>query len=444
MTESERLAALERDGVRIVRVTYPDLHGVLRGKDVPIRVFAESVSDHGLGFCKAISTVDLRHNVVAGFEHGFRDIHVTPLPETLARLPWAPEVAWCLSDQSADGEPYGADPRGALKRAVAEFAALGLTPVMGPELEFYLLQADATAPGGWTRYVENPTHVYTVGDHADPRGVLDRMLLALHDAGLGVIGAEHDYGMIQWEINLLHSAALDAADRAFRFKAAVKDLATREGLLATFMGQPFNGDAGSGFHLHLSLCDEGGANAFADTAGEEGCAQVLRHFIAGVIAHAPALMAFLNPTVNAYRRIDPHELVPTRACWGYDNRFGLVRVPPERGGATRVEMRLADGSANPYLATAALLFAGLDGVERELAPPAPVAGLVYELPEEEQGDPIPLTLDAALEALEADDVLREDMGAQLVETFLTIKRFELERYHHHVSDWDLAEYAHHL
>ena len=175
--------------------------------------------------------------------------------------------------------------------------------------------------------------------------------------------------MSQWEINLTHSHALDAADRAFRFKAAVKDLATREGLLATFMGKPFNGDAGSGFHLHLSLCGEGGANAFADAAGEEGCAQLLQHFIAGVIAHAPALMAFLNPTVNAYRRIDPHELVPTRACWGYDNRFGLVRVPPERGAATRVEMRLADGSANPYLATAALLFAGLDGIERELTPP---------------------------------------------------------------------------
>jgi glutamine synthetase len=163
-----------------------------------------------------------------------------------------------------------------------------------------------------------------------------------------------------------------------------------------------------------------------------------------VIEHAPALMAFLNPTVNSYRRIDPHELVPTRACWGYDNRFGLVRVPPERGAATRVEMRLADGAANPYLATAALLFAGLDGVRRELAPPAPVAGLVYELPEEEQGDPIPLTLDAALEALDADATLRDAMGAQLVDTFGTIKRAELERYHRHVSEWDLAEYAHHL
>jgi glutamine synthetase len=442
MTESERLAALEREGVRIVRVTYPDLHGVLRGKDVPIAVLAER--QHALAFCKAISTVDLRHNVVAGFEHGFRDIHVTPLLDTLVRLPWAPEVAWCLSDQAADGEPYGADPRAALKRAVAGFTALGLEPVMGPELEFYLLERDEAAPGGWTRYVENPTHVYTVGDHADPRGVLDRMLLSLYDAGLGAIAAAHEYGMSQWEINLAHSAALDAADRAFRFKAAVKDLATREGLLATFMGKPFNGDAGSGFHLHLSLCKDGGANAFADEAGAEGCAELLRQFVAGVVAHAPALMAFLNPTVNAYRRIDPHELVPTRACWGYDNRFGLVRVPPERGAATRIEMRLADGSANPYLATAALLFAGLDGIERGLTPPPAVHGLVYELPEEEQGDPIPLSLDAALDALEADATLSQAMGPMLVETFLGIKRYELDRYHHHVSDWDLAEYAHHL
>ena len=444
MTESERLAALERDGVRIVRVTYPDLHGVLRGKDVPIGFFGSNASSHGLGFCKAISTVDLQHNVVAGFEHGFRDIHVWPLPDTLVQLPWAPEVAWCLADQTADGEPYGADPRTVLKRAMAAFAELGLEPVMGPELEFYLLEPSATASGGWTRYVENPTHIYTVGDHADPRGILDRMLLQLLDAELGVIGAAHEYGMSQWEINLAHSNALDAADRAFRFKAAVKDLATRDGMLATFMGKPFNGDAGSGFHLHLSLCAEDGANAFTDTAGDEGCAELLRHFIAGVIAHAPGLMAIVNPTVNAYRRIDPHELVPTRACWGYDNRFGLVRVPPERGAATRVEMRLADGAANPYLATAALLFAGLDGIQQKLTPPAAVAGLVYELPEEDQGDPIPLSLDTALDALEADAPLREAMGSALVDTFLTIKRYELERYHHHVSEWDIAEYAHHL
>ena len=280
---------------------------------------------------------------------------------------------------------------------------------MGPELEFYLLER-SEAPrrlGALRREPDARLH------GRRPRRSARRArphAAEPYDAELGVIGAAHEYGMSQWEINLDHSAALDAADRAFRFKAAVKDLATREGMLATFMGKPFNGDAGSGFHLHLSLCGEDGANAFDEPAGDEGCAELLRHFIAGVIAHAPGLMAFLNPTVNSYRRIDPHELVPTRACWGYDNRFGLVRVPPERGAATRVEMRLADGSANVYLATAALLFAGLDGVQRKLDASGAVHGLVYELPEEEQGDPIPLSLDAALDALEADTTLREAMG----------------------------------
>ena len=156
-------------------------------------------------------------------------------------------------------------------------------------------------------------------------------------------------------------------------------------------------------------------------------------------------MAFLNPTVNAYRRIDPHELVPTRACWGYDNRFGLVRVPPERGAATRVEMRLADGAANPYLATAALLFAGLDGVERELTPPPAVAGSRLRAARGGAGRPDPaLARRRARCARGRHDRCATRWARMLVETFLTIKRFELERYHRHVSDWDLAEYAHHL
>ena len=146
MTESERLAALERDGVRIVRVTYPDLHGVLRGKDVPIGFFASNATEHGLGFCKAISTVDLQHNVVSGFEHGFRDIHVSPLPDTLVQLPWAPEVAWCLADQTADGEPYGADPRAALKRAMAAFAELGPGARDGPRARVLPARARARRP----------------------------------------------------------------------------------------------------------------------------------------------------------------------------------------------------------------------------------------------------------------------------------------------------------
>jgi hypothetical protein len=316
---------------------------------------------------------------------------------------------------------------------MAAFGELGLEPVMGPELEFYLLQPSPASPAGWARYVENPTHVYTVGDHADPRGILDRMLLALLDAELGVIGAAHEYGMSQWEINLTHSNALDAADRAFRFKAAVKDLATRDGMLATFMGKPFNGDAGSGFHLHLSLCGEDGANSFADTAGDEGCAELLRHFIAGVIAHAPGLLAFLNPTVNSYRRIAPHELVPTRACWA-TTTAGLVRVPPERKRRAGYGWPTV-GQCGP-MAAPAVRRAGWRP-KRELTPPAAVrdsSGCPRH-----RGERFALA-DAALDAGGRRHAARCD--SRRSSDVPHHQALRAERYHRHILT-GLAEYAHH-
>jgi glutamine synthetase len=152
-------------------------------------------------------------------------------------------------------------------------------------------------------------------------------------------------------------------------------------------------------------------------------------------------MAFFNPTVNSYRRLNAEALVPTRVCWGQDNRFALVRVPQERSGATRIEIRLGDGTANPYLAYTAALAAGLDGIRSELEPPTPVEGLIRELPEEQQGVPLPTSLDDALEALDADRVICEAMGAELVETLKTIKRAELERFRAWVTDWEFAEYS---
>ncbi len=166
--------------------------------------------------------------------------------------------------------------------------------------------------------------------------------------------------------------------------------------------------------------------------------------IAGLLEHGPALMAFFNPTTNAYRRLHPEALVPTLVSWGHDNRLTLARVPRERGGATRVEFRVGDGAANPYLAIAAALFAGLDGIRRELEPPAPVHGLIYELPEAETMTPLPTTFEAALEALAADTVLTEAMGPELVSVFRVIKEAELARARQYVTDWEFPEYTHHL
>jgi len=438
-----KLADLIQQGVTTVRLSYSDLHGIARGKEFPASYF-EHLSDDGAPACEAIMTVDLKHNVVAGFEHGFQDINARVDPSTLRRIPWDPEVAWALADlERMDGTPYGVDSRGVLKKAVAGYTERGLTPILGPELEFYLCEADPSAPNGFRRYVNNDSHVYTVGSVADPRGVLREMLHACADLGLLAYAANHEFGRSQYEINLRHSDALDAADRAFLFKTTVKEIAAQHGLLATFIGKPWNDDEGSGFHLHLSLGDESGANLLnGDLA--EGLSPLAHHFLAGLLEHGPALMAFFNPTTNAYRRIHEEALVPTLVSWGHDNRLCLARVPRERGGATRVELRLGDGAANPYLAAAAALFAGLDGIERELEPPEPIEGLIYEQPAAEECTPLPRSFDAALEALDADELIKDAMGADLVGTFLTIKGYELDRAKKYVTDWEFAEYTHHL
>lgn len=438
-----RPAGLTDASVTSVRVLYPDLHGYARGKDVPIGEF-DRVAEHGLAFCSAIMGTDLRHTPVVGGEQGYPDLVARPDVASMTLLPWEPGVACCLADLHPvpEGGPRPADPRGALRRAVAGFERLALAPIVGPELEFFLCVRDPEAPNGVRRYVDNLSMVYTVGPQADPRGVVRQITEALAQLGMGTFAANHEFMNSQYEINLRHGPALTATDRAFRLKAAVKDVAAQHGLLATFMGKPFNDQGGSGFHFHVSA-DRADDNAFADHDDNDGVSDELRRFAAGVLAHAPALMAFLNPTINAYRRLVPDSLAPTRCNWGWDNRTTFIRIPPERGRATRVEVRVGDGSANPYLATAAVLFAGLHGLREELPLSEPVVGDAYALGDA-AGEPLPDSLDAALDALESDDVLREAMGREIIDTFVAMKRFEIDRHRTWVSDWDVAEYLHHL
>ena len=437
-----RLTELAQVGVRAVRLQYADLHGICRGKDIPISAFPHAAED-GIGFVAAIMTVDLRHNVVAGFEQGFPDLLARPDLGTLVPLPWQPDVVACLVDleDPVTHEPSALDSRGALKRVLAGFSEYGVSPIVAPELEFYLCEPDPLAPNGHRPYAAQESPVYTVGGVADPKGTLSRMLDAAVELELGAIAAAHEYGRAQYEINLRHGPALHSADRAFRYKAMVKEMAARDGLLATFMGKPFNDDEGSGLHLHVSFEDGDGNNICDEPDEPDGLHPLARHFLAGVLEHGPGMMVFFNPTVNAYRRINAEALVPTRLCWGHDHRMTLIRVPSERGSATRLEIRLGDGTANPYLAYAAAFAAGLDGIRRELEPPAPLEGMIYDLPEEQLGRPLPTTFHEALEELKGDSVLIEAMGQELVDTFETIKMYELERFRAWVTDWEFAEYS---
>ncbi len=256
-----------------------------------------------------------------------------------------------------------------------------------------------------------------------------------------MVAANHEFASGQFEINLWHSEALDAADRAFRFKAAVKELARMEGKLATFMGKPFNDEGGSGFHIHFSTWDDDGAPLFDDPSAPDGLSKTAHSAIAGVLAHAPALAALNNPTINSYKRFGPDTLAPWLIDWGLDNRSAMVRIPPERGRASRMELRLGDASANPYLAIAGLLAAAYIGIRDGLAPPDPLEGYGYDVT---KADRLPGGLTESLAALEADSELVEVLGPKFVNTFLAYKHNELERFSQFVTDWEFREYAYHL
>jgi glutamine synthetase len=436
----ERLAA---DGIDVVRVTYPDLIGTERARDVLLEELPRAC-EHGLAFCRAVYHTSPQGDVVpvsGGLDAGLPDICVRPDLDTLVPLPWEPRVAACLADvvDPATGSPAPESPRDLLRSVLARCAEHGLRPVVGPELEYFLCEPDGT--GGWRRYGQDPGVVYTAGLRADPDNHLLRTLRQVRDLKVGAISGNHEFDGGQFEINLIHSEAMSAADRAFRFKAAIKELARREGRLATFMAKPFNDAGGSGFHLHLSCDDAEGRNAFDDPAAPYGLSATARHATAGVLAHAPALAALLNPTVNSYKRFGPDTLAPWLIDWGLDNRSAMIRIPPERGAGARMELRLGDAGANPYLVIAGTVAAALLGVLAGEEPPAPLEGYGYD---SSRAAVLPSTLSAALDALEADTALAEVLGKDFTTSFLTYKRNEVERFHRHVTDWEFTEYATHL
>ncbi|WP_416979582.1 glutamine synthetase family protein [Streptomyces sp. T028] len=438
----ERLAA---EGVDVVRVVYPDLIGTDRAREVLLD-HLPSACEHGLAFCRAVYHTTPQGDVAAvtgGLDAGLPDVTVRPDLSTLAVLPWEPGVAACLGEVTdpATGAPAPESPRDLLRTVLARCAEQGLRPVVGPELEYFLLEPAPGSPTGWRRSPETTGAVYTAGLRADPDNHLLRTLRSLRDLGLGVVTGNHEFDGGQYEINLTHSAALDAADRAFRFKAAVKELARKEGNLATFMAKPFGDAGGSGFHLHLSCNDIEGRNAFDDPAGAYGLSATARHALAGILAHAPALAALANPTVNSYKRFGPDTLAPWLIDWGLDNRSAMVRIPPERGSGARLELRLGDASANPYLLIAGAIAAALLGVQAGEEPPAPLEGYGYDT---SRAALLPQTLPAALDALEADTALTDLLGKDFTTSFLAYKRDELERFGRHVTDWEFTEYAYHL
>jgi glutamine synthetase len=441
---ADAAARLTTDGIDVVRLGYADLIGTERGRDVLVNHFARTVED-GVAFCRSVYGTTPMGDVVdveGGLSAGLPDVLAFPDLSTLRPVPWEPGVAHCIADVfNPDGSASQESPRVVLQHVIAQFAGLGMHPIIGPELEFYLLEPDEQAATGWKRYGEATGNVYVAGRKGDPENLLLRTLRQLSAYGLDVVAANHEFASGQFEINLWHSQALEAADRAFRFKSAIKELARHDGKLATFMAKPFNDEGGSGFHLHFSTTDDDGAPLFDDARGRFGLSDTARSAIAGILAHAPALAAILNPTINSYKRFGPDTLAPWLIDWGLDNRSAMIRIPPERGRASRLELRLGDASANPYLAIAGLLAAAQLGISEGLEVPDPLEGYGYD---PTKADRLPGDLASALDALEADAALCEVLGKPFVTMFAAYKRNELERFSQWVTDWEFREYSYHL
>jgi glutamine synthetase len=433
---------LRSQDVDVVRVSYSDMIGIDRGRDVLLPELPGALG-HGLPFSRCIYHTTPMGDCIpiqGGMEDGLPDIHVRPDLSTLAPLPWEPGAVSCLGDTFlADGTLAPESPRTVVSRVAEHLAQLNLQAIVGPELEYFLCEPDGA--GGFTRYADSPGNVYVVGRKGDPRGILLRTLRHLREAGLQVTAANHEFCAGQFEVNLNHSELVDAADRAFRMKSAVQEIARLDGLLATFMAKPFNDEGGSGFHLHLSLVNESGDNVFGDPDGAHELSDTGRHAIAGVLRHAPALAALANPTVNSYKRFGPDTLAPWLIDWGLDNRSAMVRIPPDRGPGARMEVRLGDATANPYLIIAATAAAAYLGVRDKAELAAPLEGYGYN---PDAAAMLPQTLPAALDALEADTALTEVLGTYFVGSFLAYKRNEVERFQRFVTDWEFREYAYHL
>ncbi len=422
--------SLRAAGVHSLLVQFTDVHGVAKGKLVPLAHLADVLAA-GAGFAgPSIWGTGLPRTGPRSEYHARGDA------ATAQPLPWLPGVARIVGDGFVDGRPFEGCPRQVLRRALARLAERGWTMRTGIEPEFFLLKR--TPEGGWAPADDHDREDKPSYDlKALPRqaGFLHELNATLAACGLDVLQLDHEDAHGQYEVNFAHDDALASADHLMLFKLAAHALAEARGMVFSMMPKPFANQPGSGLHFHISLW-----------RGPQPVEGVAKHFIAGVLAHAPALAAIAAPTVNSYKRLTVGESLsgttwaPASIAHGPNNRTALVRTLPGR-----FEWRLPDASANPYLATAALVAAGLDGVDRKLDPGPAVTDDLFVMPKAEQRARgiglLPQSLNEALDALEADAVVRGALGDTLAAEFLRLKRAEWTDYARHVGAWELDRYA---
>jgi glutamine synthetase len=438
--EAERiLESVKKDNVKFMDLQFTDLFGNVKSLTIPVEYLDEAL-EKGVWF---------DGSSIEGFTRiSESDMYLVPDPGTYSVIPWRVlekgSTARMICDvYKPDGTPFEGDPRGILKSVLAEAKEMGFTYNTGPELEFFLFKSE----DGSVSAIPHDKGGYFDLSQDLAYGVRRDMIFALEKLGVTVEMAHHEVAEGQHEIAFKYGKAVETADSAVTLKYAFKAIAHMHGLHATFMPKPIFGVNGSGMHVHQSLFDSKGNNAFFDKDGEYKLSETAKSFIAGQLKYIREFAAVVAPTVNSYKRLVPGYEAPVYTCWGQRNRSALIRVPrysPGREKSTRCELRCPDPSTNPYLAFAVMLKAGLQGIKDKLEAPAPVEDDVYEFSAAEREkhgiEILPGSLGEAIDQMEKGKVVKEALGDHAYEQYLRNKTAEWDSFRTAVTDWEVDRY----
>lgn len=435
-TKQDIIQMVEDEDVEFIRLQFTDMFGTLKNVAITKSQLEKALNNQCM----------FDGSSIEGFVRiEESDMYLYPDLDTFVIFPWRPQqgkVARIICDiYRPDGKPFEGDPRYILKRTLAEAAELGYQFNVGPECEFFLFHTDDD--GRPTTISHERAGYFDLGPVDLGENARRDMVLTLEDMGFEIEASHHEAAPAQHEIDFKYDEALHTADNIMTFKLAVKTIAKRFGLFASFMPKPKQGINGSGMHINISVSKDG-KNIFDDPDDELGLSQEAYYFIGGVMKHMKGMTAITNPLINSYKRLIPGYEAPVYIAWSGTNRSPLIRIPAARGEGTRVELRSPDSAANPYLALAVCLAAGLDGIKNKIMPPEAVNGNIFDMSEEEMAalhiEAIPADLNAAIEELEKDSFIQEVLGNHVSHKYADAKREEWKAYRQQVTEWEINEY----
>lgn len=435
-TREDIMRMVEEEDVEFIRLQFTDIFGNLKN----IAITASQLN-------KALNNECMFDgSSIEGFVRVEEsDMCLYPDLSTMAIFPWRPQqgkVARLICDvYRPSGEPFEGDPRYVLKRAIKEAKDMGYAFNVGPECEFFLFHTDEN--GLPTTLTYEQAGYFDMAPMDFGENARRDMIMMLEEMGFDIIASHHEAAPAQHEIDFKYDEALATADNISTFKLAVKTIARRHGLHATFMPKPKYGVNGSGMHINMSL-SKNGKNIFSDESDERGLSQEAYWFIGGLMKHVKGMAAVTNPLVNSYKRLVPGYEAPNYLAWSAKNRSHLIRIPASYGEETRIELRSPDPSANPYLTLALCLMAGLDGIRNRIEPPKSVDCNIFDMSEKELKsmgiDSLPGTLMEAIEAMEQDQFVQDVLGEHISEKYIAAKKAEWNKYRCQISDWEINQY----